>query len=230
MPDIDHTRSLLDFTVQIVAAHVKNNQITAAQLPALIRQVHTALSRAGTEPKAQPAPEKIVAPAVPKKTVFPDYIICLEDGRRMKTLKRHLRSTYDMSPEQYRDKWDLPPDYPMVAPNYAARRSKLARELGLGRRATEVDVETEDAERQEPLPQMPARTWQVVSAPAPVVSAAAPEPRRPEPTLDSVFSKFPKAQAEPEDIEPAPEELPAKAERRTARKPFSKQLARTMRP
>jgi predicted transcriptional regulator len=238
MPDIDQTRSLLGFTVQIVAAHVKNNQIAAAQLPALIRQVHAALSRAGTEPAAPPAPEKIAAPAAPKKTVFPDYIICLEDGRRMKTLKRHLRSTYDMSPEQYRDKWDLPPDYPMVAPSYAARRSKLARELGLGRRAAEADVEIDDVDRQEPLPQMPARTWQIVSAPAPTpvaaapapaVTAAAPEPRRTEPTLDSVFSKFPKGRAGPEDIEPAPEDTPATAQQRSARKPFSKQLARTMR-
>jgi hypothetical protein len=175
---------------------------------------------------------------VPKKSVFPDYIICLEDGRRMKTLKRHLRSTYDMSPEQYRDKWDLPPDYPMVAPSYAARRSKLARELGLGRRAAEADVEIDDVDRQEPLPQMPARTWQIVSAPAPTpvaaapapaVTAAAPEPRRTEPTLDSVFSKFPKGRAGPEDIEPAPEDTPATAQQRSARKPFSKQLARTMR-
>ncbi len=237
MPDIDHSRTLLDLTVQIVAAHVRNNQIAAAQLPALIQQVHAALAQAATPaapPAVRAAAEKPAPPVAPKKSVFPDYIVCLEDGRRMKTLKRHLRSTYDMSPEQYREKWDLPPDYPMVAPNYAARRSKLAKQLGLGRRPVEV----EEPEELEPLPQLPARNWQVVSAPTPAPAAAKadiapppPEPRRPDPTLDSVFAKFPKGQGELVELEPVAAEPEATSgQRRSTRKPFSKQLARTMRP
>lgn len=229
MPDIDQTRTILNLTVQIVAAHVRNNQVPIHQLPGLIRQVHEALAHAEV-PAAPPVEVEKAAPAVaPRRSVFPDYIVCLEDGRRMKTLKRHLRSTYDMSPEQYREKWDLPADYPMVAPSYAARRSKLAKQLGLGRRNADADIE--DIEKLEPLEQMPARNWQVVSAPPPVAAAPAPE-RRPEPTLDSVFGRFPKAQAEAEELEAAPAggEAASQGQRRHARKPFSKQLARTMRP
>jgi predicted transcriptional regulator len=229
MPDNDQTRTILNLTVQIVAAHVRNNQVPIHQLSGLIRQVHEALALAGT-PAAPPVePEKPAPSVAPRRSVYPDYIICLEDGRRMKTLKRHLRATYDMSPEQYREKWNLPPDSPMVAPNYAAKRSKLAKQLGLGRRTVEADIE--DIEKLEPLEQMPARPWQVVSAPPPVAPPPALE-RRPEPTLDSVFRGFPKAQAEPEETEAAPAggEAASPAQRRSARKPFSKQLARTMRP
>jgi predicted transcriptional regulator len=229
MPELDHTRTILNLTVQIVAAHVRNNQVPIHQLPGLIRQVHEALAHAGAAAPEPAQPEKPAPAVAPRRSVFPDYIVCLEDGRRMKTLKRHLRSTYDMSPEQYREKWDLPTDYPMVAPSYAARRSKLAKQLGLGRRTADADVE--DTEKLEPLEQMPARPWQIVSAPSPAAPLPAPE-RRPEPTLDSVFGKFPRTQAEREENEapPSVSEAESPAQRRSARKPFSKQLARTMRP
>jgi predicted transcriptional regulator len=225
MPDFDQTKTLLGLTVQIVSAHVSNNQIPAARLPTLIQQVYAALSHTIVETPRHIEPEKSVPAVAPKKSVFPDYIICLEDGRRMKTLKRHLRSTYDMSPEQYREKWDLPADYPMVAPSYAARRSNLAKQLGLGRRAAAAE---NSVETQEPLEQMPARPWQIVSAPEP----AAPPPtaeRKPEPTLNSVFGNFPKAVGENDENE-AQVEAVEPGQRRAARKPFSKQLARTMRP
>jgi predicted transcriptional regulator len=124
-------RSFIDLTANIVSAYVSNNPTPAADIPALIAQVHAALLRVSTgrtEPQLEPA-----RPAVPvKKSVTAEYLICLEDGKRFKSLKRHLRSRYNMTPEQYRDKWGLPPEYPMVAPNYAVARSQLARKMGLG--------------------------------------------------------------------------------------------------
>ena len=124
-------QAILTLTAQIVAAHVSNNSVPAEALPSLIRQVHEALSGAG-QPVAEP--EKL-QPAVPvKRSVFPDYIVCLEDGKKLKMLKRHLQSAYAMTPDQYRERWGLPADYPMVAPNYAERRSALARQIGLGRK------------------------------------------------------------------------------------------------
>ena len=228
MSDIDQTKTLIGLTVQIVSAHVKYNQVPVSQMPALIRQVYAALESAGT-PVREPIVVEKPAPAVmPKKSIFQDYIICLEDGRRMKTLKRHLRSTYDLSPEQYREKWDLPPDYPMVAPSYAARRSSLAKQLGLGRRTAAAQLEL--IEKQEPLEQMPARPWQVVSAPTPTPTPT-PTERRPEPTLDSVFGRFPKQEADSDENGTAPDsgDDASGGQRRSVRKPFSKQLARTMR-
>jgi len=119
-------------TADIVAAYVSNNSVSSADLPAVIQQVHRALSGV-VDGAATPEP---VAPATPavsiKKSITPDYLICLEDGRKFKSLKRHLRTKYDMSPEQYRAKWNLPKDYPMVAPNYAQARSALAKQMGLG--------------------------------------------------------------------------------------------------
>ncbi len=134
---------LLELTAQIVSAHVSNNSASAETLPALIRDVFTALETAG---QTAPEPEKL-QPAVPvKRSVFPDYIVCLEDGKKLKMLKRHLQSAYGMTPEQYRERWGLPTDYPMVAPNYAERRSTLAREIGLGRKisATSASSESDD--------------------------------------------------------------------------------------
>lgn len=124
---------LVDMTAEIVSAYVGNNTVGSGELPALIQQVYSALQEATrTEPEEHQEPQK---PAVnPKKSVFPDYIICLEDGKRFKSLKRHLRTHYDLSPEEYRTKWGLSKDYPMVAPNYAAARSKLAKEMGLGQK------------------------------------------------------------------------------------------------
>ena len=127
----DHTDSadVLGLTAQIVSAHVSNNAIGADALPSLIQDVYRTLAGVGKE---QVLPDKQL-PAVPiKKSVFPDYIICLEDGKKLKMLKRHLKTSYNMTPEQYREKWQLTPDYPMVAPNYARHRSSLAKKIGLG--------------------------------------------------------------------------------------------------
>jgi predicted transcriptional regulator len=122
---------LIGLAADIVSAYVSNNSVPAGELPALINEVFTALTRVGTpiiEVSAEP-----LKPAVSvKKSVNNDFIICLEDGKKFKSLKRHLRTQYNMSPEQYREKWGLPADYPMVAPNYAAARSRLAKEMGLG--------------------------------------------------------------------------------------------------
>jgi predicted transcriptional regulator len=121
----------LDLAVDIVSAYVSNNTVPAGDLPALIHEVHAALSRVTTG--VVEAPVEAPKPAVSiKKSVTPDFIICLEDGKKFKSLKRHLRTQYNMTPEQYREKWGLPNDYPMVAPNYAQARSQLAKEMGLG--------------------------------------------------------------------------------------------------
>ncbi len=124
--------SLLRLTAQIVAAHVTHNTVSAEALPALIESVYRALAGSG----AAPVEEAKLVPAVPiKRSVFPDHIVCLEDGKRLQMLKRHLMTSYGMTPDQYRQKWGLPPTYPMVAPDYAERRSALAKEIGLGRKA-----------------------------------------------------------------------------------------------
>lgn len=124
---------LVSLTAQVVSAYVSKNNVQAQDLPALIGEVHGALKRASEGVETETAPE--LRPAVPvKKSVFPDYIICLEDGKKFKSLKRHLRTHYKMSPDEYRTKWNLAHDYPMVAPNYAAARSQLAKKMGLGTR------------------------------------------------------------------------------------------------
>jgi len=123
--------SYLELTANIVSAYVSNNPVPSAEIPALISQVHSALKRVmGGQVTAAAEPLK---PAVPvKRSVTPEYIVCLEDGLKFKSLKRHLRTRYNMTPDQYREKWSLPPDYSMVAPNYAAARSQLAKQMGLG--------------------------------------------------------------------------------------------------
>lgn len=124
---------LVAITATIVAAYVSKNSLPATDLPGLIADTHNALRRAAQD--ADPALRDDVKPKVPiKKSVMPDYIICLEDGKKFKSLKRHLRTHYNLSPEEYRTKWGLPHDYPMVAPNYAASRSRLAKKMGLGTR------------------------------------------------------------------------------------------------
>jgi predicted transcriptional regulator len=124
-------KNFIDLTTTIVSAYVSNNPMPASELPALISQIHAALLRVSTG-RAE-LPLEPAKPAVPvKKSMTADYLICLEDGKRFKSLKRHLRTQYGMTPEQYRDKWGLPPDYPMVAPNYAVARSQLAKKMGLG--------------------------------------------------------------------------------------------------
>ena len=140
---------VLGLTAQIVAAHIGHNQVATDALPALIQSVYQSLSTVET-PQAKPAAAQ--APAVPiKKSVFPDFIICLEDGKKLKMLKRHLKTSYNMTPADYREKWKLPNDYPMVAPSYASHRSSLAKSSGLGRKR----AETEDA--QPPVTLVPAR-------------------------------------------------------------------------
>ncbi len=229
---------LLTLTAQIVAAHLQKNSVATTALPGLIEQVYAALKSAGMEPVVVAEKPQPIVPA--KRSIFPDYIVCLEDGRKLKTLKRHLRATYDMTPEQYREKWGLPADYPMVAPNYAEHRSRLAKELGLGRKAAE--------EVEPPAPTPPVVVAKAAPpAPPPVVAKVAPpppmvvakpvaavklpeikEPRRvAEPTAASVFAKFPTASVAEPTVAPT-EPTPPKGGR-AARKPFSKQLARTMR-
>ncbi len=129
MPERDIETSSLESVSKIVSAFVSNNSVPSGELPQLIWTAHEALKN--LDKRASSPPE----PAVPiKKSVTPDYVICLEDGKRFKMLKRHLRNDYDMSPDEYRQKWGLPLDYPMVAPEYAARRSELAKKIGLGRK------------------------------------------------------------------------------------------------
>jgi predicted transcriptional regulator len=121
--------NVLGLTAQIVSAHVSNNSVSPDALPSLIQEVYKTLAGVGKEPIVADRP----SPAVPvKKSVFPDHIVCLEDGKKLKMLKRHLKTAYDMTPEQYRERWGLPPEYPMVAPNYARHRSSLAKKIGLG--------------------------------------------------------------------------------------------------
>jgi len=127
----DTAQNTLEKTTEIVAAFVSKNQTSTADLPALIQAVHRALSGISA---AAPEPEPRKEPAVPiRRSITPEHIVCLEDGKTFKSLKRHLRTKYDLSPEDYRVKWGLPKDYPMVAPNYAAARSALAKNMGLGK-------------------------------------------------------------------------------------------------
>jgi predicted transcriptional regulator len=131
MTDSKAAGTFIELTAEIVAAYVSNNSVTANELPGLINHVHNALTRVSTGQTE--APSEPLKPAVSvKRSITSDYIVCLEDGKKYKSLKRHLRTQYNMTPEQYREKWSLPPDYPMVAPNYAAARSQLAKQMGLG--------------------------------------------------------------------------------------------------
>ena len=134
----------IELTADIVSAYVSNNTVPAGDIPALINQIHSALMQVSTG--RSDSPNEPLKPAIPvKRSINPDYIVCLEDGKKFKSLKRHLRTQYNMTPEQYRDKWGLAPDYPMVAPNYAASRSELAKRMGLGARR----------KRAEPVPDAP---------------------------------------------------------------------------
>ncbi|MCG6122214.1 MAG: MucR family transcriptional regulator [Microvirga sp.] len=131
----------IELTTEIVSAYVSNNSLPTAELPGLIESVYGVLKKIATG--VQELPVEAPVPAVPiKKSITPDFIICLEDGKKFKSLKRHLRTKYDMTPEDYRAKWGLPSDYPMVAPNYASARSELAKAMGLGaQRRKPVDAE-----------------------------------------------------------------------------------------
>lgn len=135
---IDGSDRLIGLTADVISAYVSNNPVPVAELPGLIAKVHSALQRQTAAPAQEASePQK---PAVPiKKSVTPDYIICLEDGKQFKSLKRHLSTHYGLSPDEYRAKWNLPTDYPMVAPSYAASRSALAKSMGLGRKPKPVE-------------------------------------------------------------------------------------------
>jgi len=126
----DNEDDILKLVTEIVSAYVSKNPVAAHELPAIIKNVHATLGGfAGTEDRTLPR-----APAVPiKKSIQPDYIVCLEDGKKLKMLKRYLRSRFKLSPSEYRERWNLPPDYPMVAPNYAQKRSDFAKKIGLGK-------------------------------------------------------------------------------------------------
>ncbi len=129
MSDDAGTTDVLALTAQIVSAHVSKNNVAPDALPALIQDVYRTLSTVGREPAQADKP----TPAVPvKKSIFPDHIICLEDGKKLKMLKRHLKTSFNLTPDQYRERWGLPADYPMVAPDYASHRSSLAKKIGLG--------------------------------------------------------------------------------------------------
>lgn len=132
---MESKNELVELTAEIVAAYVGNNPVPQSDLPKLIGEVYRSLSGAiGNQEQKKEEPTEL-KPAIPvRKSVMPDYIICLEDGKKFKSLKRHLRTHYSLTPEQYREKWDLPADYPMVAPNYAQARSTLAKRMGLGRK------------------------------------------------------------------------------------------------
>ena len=133
MDNTEQPNDLLALTTEIVAAHLSNNTVALGDLPQLINQVYKSLATIGTAPAvpaARPQPAVMI-----KKSVQPDYIVCLEDGKKLKMLKRHLKTAYNMTPEAYRERWGLAADYPMVAPNYARQRSRLAKEIGLGTRA-----------------------------------------------------------------------------------------------
>jgi len=123
----------IELAADIVSAYVSNNSLPTSELPALLGSVHAALTATVNGQVEEPKPALTPAVSI-KKSVTPDYLVCLDDGKKFKSLKRHLRTTYDMTPEQYRAKWDLPRDYPMVAPNYAKARSELAKTMGLGQR------------------------------------------------------------------------------------------------
>ena len=129
MSDSISANEILELTTDIVSAHVANNKVPTTELPQLIQDVYQTLLGVSNGAQGQERPR----PAVPvKKSVFPDYIVCLEDGKKLKMLKRRLKTAYGMSPEEYRERWGLTPDYPMVAPNYAKHRSNLAKKIGLG--------------------------------------------------------------------------------------------------
>ena len=129
MPNQLNNTELLELTTEIVSAHVSNNSLPVGDLPQLIQDVYRTLSNVGSLQGATERPQPAVSV---KKSVTPDFIVCLEDGKKLKMLKRHLKTSYNLTPEEYRERWGLPRDYPMVAPNYAKHRSALAKKIGLG--------------------------------------------------------------------------------------------------
>lgn len=204
-PDLSDRRELV---AHIVKAYVSNNHVPRDELPSLIGVVFDALAQTAQPEPVQPEPEPLV-PAVPiKKSITPDFLICLEDGKPFKSLKRHLMTHYDLTPEAYRQKWGLPADYPMVAASYAAKRSELAKSIGLGRKAEAAPApEADEVETAAPEPA------------AEVQEETAPEPRR------RTRGKAKAAAAEPESSE-TPEPVDAASEEPAAGKPAGKTRGR----
>ena len=204
------TPDLLALTAQIVAAHVGSNTVSAEVLPDLIGKVHRALADAGTDPAPEPAQQQ--QPAVPvKKSIQPDYLVCLEDGAKVTMLKRYLRRRFSLEPDEYRAKWGLPADYPMVAPNYAARRSTLAKELGLGRkRGVANAAPAEDTPRRSRCSPL---TWRTRRGPASIRRKAC-----------SATSARAGRRKDEEEAGEAPAATPAPKKR--GRKPFAQQSMR----
>ncbi len=146
MTDATNSDNLVELAADVVAAYVSNNTVTMTELPSLIAQVHKALLATATGSVEKPVEAQVPAVSI-KKSIQPDYIVCLEDGKKFKSLKRHLRTKYDLSPEDYRAKWGLPAEYPMVAPNYAAARSELAKSMGLGQQRRKAVAAPEPAKK-----------------------------------------------------------------------------------
>ncbi len=142
MPENNDSNEILGLTEKIVSAHVANNAVSNADLPDLIKAVHTALTNITTSGEAAPTPKPVVSI---KKSVTPNHIVCLEDGKKFKMLKRHLKTDHNMTPKEYRERWGLLSDYPMVAPNYAKARSALAKKIGLGRKPKNVKAKGKGA-------------------------------------------------------------------------------------
>ena len=222
---VSGTPDLLVLTAQIVSAHVAANKVLAEALPGLIAKVHGALAGAGVEPAA-PEPVSQQQPAVPvRKSVQPNYLVCLEDGVRVTMLKRYLQRRFGLTPDQYRAKWGLPADYPMVAPSYAARRSTLAKELGLGRKRSTPEGIAPDTNGASPAGAIETVEEQVFPA------DVADEAEAGRHTAESVFAKFGKGNAATagdgaEEDAPTPA---ADAPRKRERKPFAEQSVRTTR-
>ena len=139
----DGSESILAMAADIVSAYVSHNALPASEIPTLIQTVYRSLSEmdGAPAPAEEAAPEPLKPPVPVRQSIKPDYLVCLEDGKKLKMLKRHLRTNYDLSPEEYRAKWGLAADYPMVAPNYAKQRSEFAKKIGLGRKRAEAAQE-----------------------------------------------------------------------------------------
>ncbi|HEU0117651.1 MAG TPA: MucR family transcriptional regulator [Alphaproteobacteria bacterium] len=133
MADTTAHDRLTALTAQVAASYVGNNTVAASEIPQVMATIYQGLAKLGTTSVSDNRPEPAVSP---KKSVFPDYIVCLEDGKKLKMLKRHLKTSYNLTPDQYRERWNLPSEYPMVAPNYARQRSRLAKQIGLGTSAS----------------------------------------------------------------------------------------------
>ena len=201
-----NTETLLGLTADIVASHVANNNVATNDLPSLISNVYSALSGLNSAaPSKQPEQEPAVSI---RSSIKPDYLVCLEDGKKLKMLKRHLMTHYQMTPSDYRAKWKLPADYPMVAPNYAAQRRKLAHDIGLGRKAAPAPAKAAPAPKAAAPAKAAPAAAKAEAAPA-KAAPAAPKPKRAPAKAKGPAAAKPKAAAAP--AAPKAKRAPAKA-------------------